>query len=323
MTALLWGLPGDPTMTAVRRAVAALGVPAVFIDQRAVLDTTVELSVGASIEGLVRIAETELDLSRVGAAYLRPHDGTRVPAVCDAAPGSPAWRHARDVDDTLTAWSDMSPALVISRPSASASNGSKPAQLRDIAACGFAVPETLVTNDPAAVAGFRAAHGDLVYKSTSAVRSRVRRLMHGDTDRLAAVTACPTQFQARVPGTDVRVHVVGAEVFATRITSDADDYRYATWQGFPRARLDPVDLPDEASDRCRQLAARLDLPVAGVDLRVTPDGRWFCFEVNPSPAFFYYEAGTGAPIAAAVAGLIAAADVCARAPWPASTGAAR
>jgi hypothetical protein len=311
VTALLWGLPGDPTMTAVRRALAALGTPAVFLDQRQVLDTTVELRVGTTVEGLVRGTHTELDLTTVGAAYLRPHDGTRVHAVRGAAPGSTPWRHAREVDEALAAWSDMAPALVISRPSASASNGSKPAQLREIAACGFAVPETLVTNDPAAVAGFVATHGQLVYKSTSAVRSRVRRLEAHDSERLPAVTACPTQFQAWVPGTDVRVHVVGAEVFATRITSTADDYRYATQQGLPRARLDPADIPEDVAERCRQLASRLGLPVAGVDLRVTPDGEWFCFEVNPSPAFSYYESGTGAPIAAAVAGLIAAAVICA------------
>lgn len=313
MTALLWGLPGDPTMTAVRRAVAALGVPAVFLDQRQVLDTTVELSIGSTVGGRLTTGDIDLDLAGVGAAYLRPHDGTRVPAVRDATPGSPRWRHARDVDDALTAWSDMAPALVISRPSASAGNGSKPAQLREIAACGFAVPETLVSNDPAAVAGFLDVHEEVVYKSTSAIRSRVRRVDRGDADRLAAVAACPTQFQGRVPGTDVRVHVVGAEVFATRITSDADDYRYATRQGLPRAELHATDLPDEIAERCRALASRLGLPVAGVDLRVTPDGDWYCFEVNPSPAFSYYEAGTGQPIAAAVAGLIAAAVMIAAA----------
>ena len=311
MTALLWGLPGDPTMTPVRRAVAALGVPAVFLDQCQVLDTTVELAVGSTVDGRVRTADgIDLDLALVSAAYLRPHDGTRVPAVRDATPGSARWWHAREVDDTLTGWAEMTPALVISRPSASASNGSKPAQLREIAACGFAVPETLVTNDPAAVAGFLARHGEVVYKSTSAIRSRVRRLDRGDVDRLAAVVACPTQFQGRVPGTDVRVHVVGAEVFATRIASDADDYRYAARQGLPRAELHATDLPDDVAERCRMLTSRLGLPVAGVDLRVTPDGDWFCFEVNPSPAFSYYEAGTGQPIAAAVAGLIAAAVTC-------------
>jgi D-alanine-D-alanine ligase-like ATP-grasp enzyme len=52
----------------------------------------------------------------------------------------------------------------------------------------------------------------------------------------------------------------------------------------------------------------LELPVAGIDLRDHPAGKWFCFEVNPSPAFSYYEHETGQPIAAAVARFLAAGN---------------
>jgi uncharacterized circularly permuted ATP-grasp superfamily protein len=44
------------------------------------------------------------------------------------------------------------------------------------------------------------------------------------------------------------------------------------------------------------------------DLARAPDGRWFCFEVNPSPGFTYYESHTGQPIAAAIADMLIAAD---------------
>jgi D-alanine-D-alanine ligase-like ATP-grasp enzyme len=33
----------------------------------------------------------------------------------------------------------------------------------------------------------------------------------------------------------------------------------------------------------------------------TEDGRWYCFEVNPSPGFSYFENLTGQPIAKAIA----------------------
>ena len=310
MTALLWGLPGDSTMAAVHTELVRFGVPVLFVDQRSVLDTAVELRVGARIEGAVRVGDSVVDLADVGAAYLRPHDGMRVAAVRDEPPGSPVRRHVQEVADILSTWAELAPAFVVNRPSASAGNGSKPAQLREIAAAGFAVPETLVTNDPEAVAAFSTRHENVVYKSTSGIRSRVRSL--ADDVSLEDVRSCPTQFQAQVPGVDVRVHVVGAEIFATRIDCDADDYRYASHQGLPRPRLSATDLPDDVAKRCRLLASRLDLPVAGVDLRVTPDEEWFCFEVNPSPAFLYYQQATGQPIATAVAGLLAAAVTCAR-----------
>ena len=56
------------------------------------------------------------------------------------------------------------------------------------------------------------------------------------------------------------------------------------------------------------LARGLGLPFAGIDLKVAPDGRVVCFEVNPSPGFSYYEANTGQPIAAAVAEYLACGD---------------
>ena len=121
-----------------------------------------------------------------------------------------------------------------------------------------------------------------------------------ELDRLDAVRACPVQFQAYVPGFDVRVHTVGDEVFATRIDSPGTDYRYAAHDD-DGTRLEPYDLPDDLARRCCQLAAGLGLAFTGIDLRITPDGDVYCFEVNPSPAYSYYEAHTDQPIASAVA----------------------
>lgn len=76
--------------------------------------------------------------------------------------------------------------------------------------------------------------------------------------------------------------------------------RYASRQGRP-AKIRPARLPKEIAARCRRLSAAVELYVAGIDLRRTPDDEWFCFEVNPSPGFTYYQEATGQPIAEAVA----------------------
>ncbi len=49
------------------------------------------------------------------------------------------------------------------------------------------------------------------------------------------------------------------------------------------------------------LTRGLGLAFAGIDLKITPDGEIFRFEVNPCPAFSFYEANTEQPIALAVA----------------------
>ena len=107
-----------------------------------------------------------------------------------------------------------------------------------------------------------------------------------------------------VSGEDVRVHVVGKQVFACAITSEATDYRYAHYHG-NAADLSPIDLPLDVSDRCLLLSQRLRLPFCGIDLRRSPSGQWVCFEVNPMPAYTYFERETGLPISRALIRLLA------------------
>ena len=44
--------------------------------------------------------------------------------------------------------------------------------------------------------------------------------------------------------------------------------------------------------------------MAGIDLKLGPDGDVVSLEVNPSPVFSYYELHTGQPIADAIARLL-------------------
>jgi glutathione synthase/RimK-type ligase-like ATP-grasp enzyme len=109
------------------------------------------------------------------------------------------------------------------------------------------------------------------------------------------------QFQEYVEGEDVRVHTIGDEIFATVIQSSSTDYRYATRSTGISPSLAATDVPDDVAHRCLRLAGSLGLEFGGIDLRRDESGRFFCFEINPSPGFSYYESHTGQPIAKAVA----------------------
>ena len=206
------------------------------------------------------------------------------------------------MDDILSAWSQITPGLIVNRFDAMAANSSKPYQLQLIRNFGFKVPATLVTTDPGAAEEFWQRYQTVIYKSVSGTRSRVSRLHPEHRGRLLDVAACPTQFQQYIPGRDHRVHVIGTEVFASELICDADDYRYPEQH---RVEIRKCIIPVEVEDRCRALAGAMQLPLAGVDLRRTPEGDWYCFEVNPSPAFTYYEQATGQPMAHAIARLLA------------------
>ena len=196
---------------------------------------------------------------------------------------------------------DLLPCVVVNRPKASTSNDSKVYQGFLANEVGLLTPKTLVTTCPEeARAFYEECRGRVIYKSLSGIRSIVQRLDEASLSRLGLLKNCPTQFQEYVEGVDIRVHTVGDEAFATEIESEASDYRYARRQGASLSAR-AADLPPEVGNSCAGLAAALGLELAGVDLRRTPDGRYYCFEVNPSPGFLFYERATAQPISEAVA----------------------
>ena len=300
---LLWGLLDDDPLEAVFRLLQRSGAPVILVDQYEVLDSSLRVCVAYEVEGLLRVGSQEVRLEQISAAYIRPYDSTALLRGRAAHPQSSAYQHAMEFDMCMRAWLEMTPACVVNPMRAMAGNNSKPFQIAQIQAMGFRIPETLVTTDAEAVRMFWEHHGAIVYKSLSGVRSIVSRLSPAHMRRLGDIAWCPTQFQQYVSGTDVRVHIVGDRLFACEILSDADDYRYAGRQGLP-VEMRPCDLPSDCANRCLELCQAMDLAVAGIDLRRTPDDQWYCFEVNPSPGFTYFQTHTGQAIDQAIAELL-------------------
>jgi hypothetical protein len=308
---VLIGIPTETPMRMLAQALDALGYAYVFWNQRLIARNRLDFEINAGVmQGLLTVDGVEINLIDITGAYVRLMDDTQLPELRDLPYTASARQYARAQHEALMLWLDLTPARVANRPSANGSNGSKPWQSRLIrdASSALSIPDTLLSNDPASVRAFRAKHGELIYKSASGCRSIVRVLTGEDDARLHDISWCPVQFQRRVPGFDVRVHVVGEVIFATRIRSDAPDYRYAARDGLA-TELAAFELSETLADACRALSQALDLPFAGVDLRLQEQdmllkqehqSAW-CFEVNPCPGFSYYESHTGQPIAAALA----------------------
>jgi RimK-like ATP-grasp domain len=259
--------------------------------------------------GTISGPDWEIELGDVTGAYVRfvGPEGRLLPE------GDPEHLAALqyEADAALIALLEDMPCRVVNRVAGGMSNNSKPYQALLIRRAGFHVPPTLVTNDPGEVLAFQADHPDLIYKSISGVRSVVRRLGLDQIHRLELLRHGPAQFQAFVPGDNIRVHTVGDLTFATRVITEAVDYRYAHRDGLGVA-MTPTELPPKVEAACLEIAHSLDLLFAGIDLKQTPDGEYVCFEVNPCPGFTYYERQTGQPISAALADLLRGAPLSAR-----------
>jgi glutathione synthase/RimK-type ligase-like ATP-grasp enzyme len=253
------------------------------------------------VTGELTVGGKRYALEEFTAVYTRLMDHQSLPEVANEPQESPRRLLARDWHDAVLRWYEIAPIRVVNRTAPMGSNSSKPFQAQAVTRRGFFTPETLITNDPDLARAFIAEHRRVVFKSTSGIRSIVREVGEDDLRRLDAIRSCPVQFQAYVEGRNVRVHTVGDEVFATGISTEATDYRYAHRQRGEPAVLEAVEVSDDLAAQCRALARDLELPFAGLDLKITPADEVYCFEVNPSPAYSYYESHTGQPISAALA----------------------
>jgi len=289
---LVWGPADDPPTQRVLEILRDRQRPVLHVDEPTLDTLRYDVTLGIAAEGWLEVLGQRVPLATLSGVYLRP--------------GEARSTAARSASAALLGVTASVAATVVNRPAAGRSNGSKPYQARLMTNAGLAVPDLLVTTDPQKARAFVAEHRKVVYKSISGVRSIVSLLdaeRPSDMARLEAVAHGPVQLQRWVAGRDVRVHVVGSRCFATAIDSDATDYRYAARQGSD-VTLTTTDIPSTLADQLVSLTAQLGLLVSGIDLLLTPDGRWFILEVNPSPGFTFYEEATAQPIGEAIVDLL-------------------
>jgi hypothetical protein len=306
---LLCGIATETPIEMVRARLENKKASCLMLDQRDFESWKIHFEIKrGKISGRLRMGKKVYPLEEFHAVYTRLMDDRFLPQVQNEPAGSALRRSCRGFHETLTRWMEISPACVVNRCAPMGSNASKPYQAQLIRQHGFLIPETLITSVPESVLAFNAHHKNIIYKSISAARSIVQTFQEEDAQRLEQIRWCPTQFQDRVEGTNVRVHVIAQKIYATAITTDATDYRYAQRQSGEPAKLRAIELSDELAEKCLRLASALELTFAGIDLKITPENEVYCFEVNPSPAFSYYEGNTGQPISEGLADCLIGAD---------------
>ena len=198
----------------------------------------------------------------------------------------------------------------VNHPDANRVAQDKIAQLRRAAQLGFAVPDWVLTNSTGVASEFLAGHADgVVAKPLGAGRLDDRRTFWtskidgADARLLGAEPYLLQRFVSR--RADVRVTVVGEEVFAVSIDASVHPEADVDWRrAGRRAHHEVLDL-DEATRRfCLVLAESFGLSFAALDFAFDGEQLWF-LEVNPNGQWAWLEVATGVPIAAALARLFA------------------
>lgn len=187
----------------------------------------------------------------------------------------------------LVGWLEYCEGTVVNRPSAGISNGNKLAHLALLRKYLFDVPTSFVSTDPNYVYARTSPDGSWIYKGVSGERTIARLLDEETYFRVGSeLSAGPVLFQRRVRGRDVRVHVVGTEVFGVAVKTKAIDYRYP---GDASVSFESIEVPPSIRVRCLEYCQKEGLLLCGFDFKLTPKGMWFALEANPMPAFRMFD----------------------------------
>lgn len=186
-------------------------------------------------------------------------------------------------------------------------------QLRLAQKLGLPIPETCITSDPQAARRFLDRRGpdNTIFKAFSATYRHwreTRLLRREELEALEKVRYAPVIFQEYIDAAyDLRVTVVGEEMFPSAIYSQETSYKVDFRMDFASARCEAAELPEATRRGLRQLMDELGLVYGAIDLRVRPDGEHVFLEINPAGQWLFLEQRTGQPITATLTRELASA----------------
>jgi hypothetical protein len=190
-------------------------------------------------------------------------------------------------------------------------------QLTLAAQLGFRLPATLITNDPDEFLHFYRRHEGQVITKTASVRAEswlgpmgtgyARVVRPRDLVHFRDVQLCPLIVQVYVKkALEVRVTIVGGDVFAAEIHSQATRRTCVDWRRYDRTNTPHHvhELPPDIAELCVSLVRAMGLVYGAIDLILTPDGQYVFLEINPNGQYRWIEKLTGLPITSRIVRLL-------------------
>ena len=196
----------------------------------------------------------------------------------------------------------------INHPVATYKAEHKAVQLATARKLGFSVPRTVITNDSRGIVQVADGDHSVAVKGLDTVL-----VWQEDLETFGYTTLVDTEFatqaylssapliaqEALQHKLDLRVTVVGDQVFCAAVTVGDKPIRGDWRLEKSDAEFRPFNLPVEISDKCVRLTRCLGLVFAAIDLAVQ-DGKYFFLEVNPTGEWGWLVDQTNLPIDRAI-----------------------
>ena len=176
---------------------------------------------------------------------------------------------------------------------------------------GMKIPETLVTSSRSSVGSFiervggnlicKAVKHGFIYGETQTALAPTQRIDPAYLESFDDFASVPMIYQREIEKVfDVRATVVGNEVFATAIHSQAHSETEVDWRVWDLCDFDleheRIALPKDVANNCVRTTAHFGLKYSAIDLVHGVDGAYYFLEMNPNGQWAWIESKTGHPI---------------------------
>lgn len=311
---LIVGHRGDPHVAAVIRALEQCGSQFAILDSFSRTGDGIhhEISSGAFLE----VGGSKKRLSEFTAVWWRQKPRfvvpTETPAVLyDYFFVHREWNHLIDFLGMET-----SHLFSINDREKNAIANNKITHLRAAAECGFEIPASLISNDVDSVIEFMAkADGKkCVYKPFTPYMPPSGKITYTSMvdiplllENRDTIRAAPGLFQIFVDKQfELRVTVVGSEVFAARINSHYSSKAQIDWRREIFADIySEYELPDTLREKLIGLHRRLGLFYCAYDFVVNHGDIPILLDVNPAGQWMWLESRLGFPVSERIASALA------------------
>ncbi|MEK7748232.1 MAG: MvdC/MvdD family ATP grasp protein [Nitrospirota bacterium] len=304
--------PDDIHATEVMRHLGDMGQEAKMLD---LAEFPMNLSLSISYDHKAMPSATVrnktdlfVDLAKVKSTWWRRPQAYSLPQMKDNEAFTFTYN---EWDEAISGLWQLVPGIWINEPNRDIRASRKAFQLGEATAVGLRIPRTLITSDPIQARRFIGELGveRTVYKSFSATEHtwrETRVLRKNELDLLDHLRLAPVIFQEYIPAeVDLRITVVGSQIFAAAIHSQEGDYKADFRMDMGRSRITPAVLPREIERLLLALMERLGLVYGAIDVRRTPDGEYVFLEVNTAGQWLFIEEKTKQPIARTLAETLA------------------
>lgn len=186
----------------------------------------------------------------------------------------------------------------MNHPAREAVASHKVQQLSRAQEIGFAIPDTLVTQEPTELRKFFKLHSGRVIAKPMSIGHISRkgdgvdsliftnRVSFEDVVNCDELTECPTLFQAEIQKhSDIRITVVDGEINAVELTAqDPDGHQRCDIRRnhMEDVQHTSIQLPEVIRERVLALVRSYGLRYSAIDMAVSDRGDWIFFEINPN-----------------------------------------